>query len=103
MQAAQDDPHQFALKDSEFHQALAATTHNPLLALLLDSIRDLMWDVRLMVQQYPDLAQTVIPDHMRIVESIAEGDSQSASQAMQEHLEHARLIQERFLAEAKEV
>jgi len=101
MQEVQGEARQFALLDGEFHQALAATTHNPLLALLLDSIHDLMWDVRLMVQQHPDLAQTVIPDHQRILESIASRQPQAASQAMQEHLDHARLIQERFLAEEK--
>ena len=39
MEPAPADPQLFAVKDDEFHRRLAQTTHNPLLILLLDSIR----------------------------------------------------------------
>jgi len=99
MDKVKDDPRAFADKDAEFHTALARTTHNPLLVILLDTFRDLMQEVRLSVSQYPDLFATIMPDHFRILEHVAEKDVEGSCQAMQAHLNHARNIQEFFLAQ----
>jgi DNA-binding FadR family transcriptional regulator len=98
MEAVKLVPEAFAAKDAEFHQGLAKTTHNPLLIILLDSIRDLMREVRLMVTRHPGLREHVMPDHEKILDRVAAQDPSGARQAMGEHLEHALRIQEELLA-----
>jgi len=44
-----------------------------------------------------------MPDHAKIVERVAARDPDGARQAMQAHLDHARSIQDKFLAQQKEV
>jgi GntR family transcriptional repressor for pyruvate dehydrogenase complex len=103
MEAVLDIPEAFVTRDADFHRGLAKTTHNPLLIILLDSIRDLMQEVRLLVTRHPDLRQKVMPDHRKILERVAAKDQEGARQAMEEHLEHARWFQEELLkAEAQE-
>jgi GntR family transcriptional repressor for pyruvate dehydrogenase complex len=92
-----DDHEKFNRLDAEFHSALAKASHNPLLAVLLDSIRGLMDSVRQMIQNYPNLPDVVIPDHRNIFECIKSQDPEGAREAMHEHLEHARRIQEEYL------
>ncbi len=92
-----NSPEEFANLDAEFHKTLAQTSHNPLLVVLLDSIRDVMQEVRLRVTNHPYLRQTVIPDHARILDRVTVRDLEGARQAMVAHLEHARRIQEELL------
>jgi DNA-binding FadR family transcriptional regulator len=93
------DPLAFANEDEEFHRCLAQMTNNPLLLLLLDSIAELMREVRLSVAQRPALLISNLADHRRILECVLNGDGPGARLAMQEHLEHARQIQEEYIAE----
>ncbi len=102
MRLAQDDLEAFAARDADFHQALAKTTRNPLLVVLLDSIRDLMQEVRLLVTRHPGLPQQVMPDHRKILERVIAKDPAGARQAMQEHLERARHIQQVILMQRNE-
>jgi GntR family transcriptional repressor for pyruvate dehydrogenase complex len=99
MDEAKSSPDGFADKDAEFHTGLAQTTHNPLFSVLLDSIRDLMQDVRLSVSRYPDLFATVMPDHQTVLDRIIARDVDGARQAMQAHLVHARSIQQMYVAQ----
>ena len=94
---AKDDPDDFTRLDAEFHAVLAEASHNPFLAVLLGSIRELLRNVRQMMQHYPKLADVVIPDHLVIYECIKSRNPDGARQAMQRHLEHARQIQEDYL------
>jgi len=94
---AKEDPAEFNRLDAEFHSVLAEASHNPFLAVLLDSIRELMRNVRQMMQHYPGLVDVVIPDHLAIYQSIKSRDPDGARQAMQRHLEHARQIQGEYL------
>jgi len=98
MEKASNERGSFAELDSQFHAALTRTTHNPLLSILIDSIQDLMLDVRLLVQEYPDLHDEVMPDHRRILDRVSARDPKGARRAMEIHLEHARRIQQEFLA-----
>jgi GntR family transcriptional repressor for pyruvate dehydrogenase complex len=98
MEVAVDAPEVFVARDADFHQTLAKMSHNPLLAVLLDSIRDLMQEVRLLVHRHPHLYEIVMPGHHRIMERVIAKDPEGARQAMQEHLEHARRIQEEVVA-----
>jgi DNA-binding GntR family transcriptional regulator len=58
-----------------------------------------MQEIRLSVSRYPDLFATVMPDHALIIERVAARDALGACRAMQAHLDHARTIQEKFLAQ----
>lgn len=97
MEAAAADAREFARKDTEFHQRLSATTHNPLLMLLLDSIHDLMSEVRTLVGAQEGLFERVMPTHVRILEAVATHDAAAAREAMREHLEIALAIQVELL------
>lgn len=90
METAKGTPEIFAAKDAEFHHALAHTTHNPLLVVLLDSIRDLLHDYLLLVIPRLELRQDVLPYHDQILERVAAGDEDGARQAMREHLMQIR-------------
>ena len=95
MEAAKDDPQLFATKDTEFHRRLAQTTHNPLLILLLDSIQDLMIEVRRLVAEEEGLVERVMPAHAAILECIRARDEKKAQQMMRKHLLAALDIQKR--------
>jgi GntR family transcriptional repressor for pyruvate dehydrogenase complex len=100
MQASLAKTQQFAEKDDEFHRRLAQTTHNPLLILLLDSIRDLMAEVRARVSEETGLFERVMPTHLQILECIAARDVRGARRAMREHLQIALSIQTELLLRA---
>jgi DNA-binding FadR family transcriptional regulator len=98
MEEAADSPELFAARDSEFHRRIAAATHNPLLAVLLDSLQDLMAEVRRFVSTTPGLAIRVMPTHLQIVEGIAARNSDAAREAMREHLLIAVTVQQETIA-----
>lgn len=97
MESAESDAKRFAAADDEFHRRLAGTTHNPLLILLLDSMHDLMAEVRSEVARAPGLALRVMPTHVRILESVAARNPKGARAAMREHLSIALAIQRETL------
>lgn len=97
MEAAKDDPEFFASKDTEFHRRLAETTHNPLLILVLDSIADLMIEVRKLVAKEDGLVGRVMPAHAAILECIRGRNEKKAQQMMREHLLAALEIQKRAI------
>ncbi len=94
-------PTDFADKDQELHRRIAQASHNALLVVLLDSIRDVMQEIRSRVHRYSGLAEIVNPDHRRIVERIAARDADGAAEAMRDHLEHAKAVQTKVLAGKK--
>jgi GntR family transcriptional repressor for pyruvate dehydrogenase complex len=93
MARAANDPRLFALKDSQFHRRLSETTHNPLLILLLDSVHDMMAEVRELVAHESGLFGQVMPTHIRIVEAVKAHDPVAARDAMREHLNIALNVQ----------
>jgi GntR family transcriptional regulator, transcriptional repressor for pyruvate dehydrogenase complex len=100
MSAAMNDPTLFSTKDSEFHRRLAETTHNPLLTLLLDSLRDLMAEVRSLVAKESGLFERVMPAHIEIVECVAARDVAGARKAMRGHLRTALDVQRKVASPA---
>ena len=97
MDSAKGDIRRFAEKDAEFHTSLAQMTDNPLLIVLIDTIRSLIQEVRLSISRYPELKATVMPDHYAILERVEAKDSEGACNAMRAHLEHARRMQQLYL------
>jgi DNA-binding FadR family transcriptional regulator len=96
-----DDPVEFNRRDAEFHMSLAQASHNPLLAVLLNSIHDLTESVRHLVQDYPRLGEVVLPDHIDIYDCVKAKDPVGARKMMLKHLGHARQIQKEYLASHK--
>jgi len=90
-------PAEFAAKDAHLHRRIAEASHNGLLVVLLDSIRDVMQEIRSRVHRYSGLAEIVNPDHRRIVERLAAHDPEGAAAAMQAHLDHAKAVQRKVL------
>lgn len=76
-----------SLQDVEFHRAIANSTHNELHLLLLDSIGDVLIEIR-----RENLASGSGPDalasHREIFERIVARDQEGARRAMKAHLEN---------------
>ena len=87
--AARDDVEATSLADVEFHRAIARTTHNDLFVMMLDSIGDVLLEVRRETLREPSRRQAVMPAHERIVRAIEAGDAAAARAAMEAHLEES--------------
>ena len=83
------DPDAFSAKDAEFHRALAQATHNPLVVVLLDSMRDLLQEYILATLPHVDLRRDVVPHHREILDRVAARDAAGARLAMWKHLTSA--------------
>jgi GntR family transcriptional repressor for pyruvate dehydrogenase complex len=90
MEAAQDDPTRLAARDADFHSALAKTTHNPLLIVLVDSIRDLLQEYVALVTPYLDPRQDNLRLHFNLLERVRARDAAGAREAMRENLDQMR-------------
>jgi len=100
MKEALNDAEEFSLLDAEFHRALADSTHNPLLGILLDSIRDLFLDVIVQIQVPSYQVDHTLPEHGRIVDEVAARNPEGAAAAMRTHLESAlQMMRKRLLEE----
>jgi DNA-binding FadR family transcriptional regulator len=97
MEAAMSEPLEYAKEDARFHRRLAQMAHNPLLVLLLDSISDLLREIRLTVSKYPQISTRGMPDHRKIMEQVRAHQVEEARLAMQQHLAHARQIQDEVI------
>lgn len=90
MEAVHDDSDQLAVHDANFHSTLAKMTHNPLLAILVDSIRDLLQEYIARVTPYLDPRQENLQLHQHLLERIQARDEEGARQAMRDNLEQMR-------------
>jgi GntR family transcriptional repressor for pyruvate dehydrogenase complex len=81
-----DDLEKSAEADVEFHAALANATQNVLFSILLDSIAEIMLEVRLMGLALPDVREKVLEQHSRIFAQVKAGNAIEARKAMVEHL-----------------
>jgi DNA-binding FadR family transcriptional regulator len=90
MEAAQDDPGILAARDADFHSALAKTTHNPLLIVLVASIRDLLQEYIALVTPYVDPRRDNLRLHFKLLERVEARDAAGARQAMRENLDQMR-------------
>ena len=87
--------------DFEFHRVLAEMTHNPVLAILLDTINDMMHDVRMRLTDSDELPDVVIMGHARILQEVAGRDPGGSKKAMQDHLDEALQLQKKHLEKDK--
>lgn len=77
---------EFAANDVAFHAALAQATHNELYILLLDSVADIMLQVRQMAFDVPDMPTRALAHHADILTEVKAGDADAARDAMRGHL-----------------
>ena len=102
MESTLGDIERFVQLDDEFHRQLAQATHNPLLAILAESIGSIMHEVRVQVHHFTMIYATTIPDHRQIVAGLAAADPEVAAQAMQRHVDHARQFQQEYVAQEQQ-
>ncbi|MGM0931115.1 MAG: FadR/GntR family transcriptional regulator [Actinomycetota bacterium] len=73
--------------DVEFHRMVATATHNPLYGIMLDSLRDVLVQVRKSTLAVPGRAPRAHSHHGKILDAIKRRDSAAAEAHMREHLE----------------
>jgi len=83
--------------DVEFHVALARAAHNPIFRILLNSIQDMLREVRNLGYQLSATRSTAIHHHTAIFEAVQAGDSAAARAAMEAHLRQAEIVMRRAL------
>jgi GntR family transcriptional regulator, transcriptional repressor for pyruvate dehydrogenase complex len=81
-----DDPEAASLADVAFHRAIAKATENELFVVLVDSIGDVMMDIRRATVWRPGRVQIGIAHHQRILEALERRDVEGAARAMEDHL-----------------
>lgn len=84
--------------DFEFHRTLTEATHNELFVLMLDSISDVLQEVREQAMQHPGVAEVGLAAHRDILRRVAEHDAAAARQSMLSHLRDAEAVWRRIYA-----
>jgi GntR family transcriptional repressor for pyruvate dehydrogenase complex len=93
MFATLDEPLEFLRHDVQFHRAVAAGSQNPVLATLIDTVAELVFETRRStVERATDLKESA-EMHRRIYQAIKARDAERARRTMSEHLDLARQAQ----------
>ena len=85
----QDDPEVYIKSDVGFHAGLARATHNELFTILLDSLVELMIELRLLTLRVPGIMALALEHHERILQAVRAGDPDAARAAMHAHMDQA--------------
>jgi GntR family transcriptional repressor for pyruvate dehydrogenase complex len=86
-EASLDDEQRVADLDVQFHREVAIATHNELHVLMLDSIEDVLLEVRRSTLSRAGRPGEALVAHRRIADAISERSPDAARDAMREHLE----------------
>ncbi len=84
-----DAPEVYINSDVEFHAVLARATQNELFVIVLDSLVEIMIEVRLLTLRVPGIARLALHYHERILEAVRAGDPDAARAIMDEHMDQA--------------
>jgi GntR family transcriptional repressor for pyruvate dehydrogenase complex len=84
-----DDPDIYIKSDVAFHACLARATQNELFVIVLDSLVDVMIEVRLLCLRIPGLTRVALGFHERLFETIKAGDPDAARAVMDAHMDQA--------------
>ncbi len=96
-----DDRDTYVVGDVTFHAALASATHNELFPVLLNSISDVMTEIRQLGFSVPGSHGVALMHHERILAAVRAGDAGAAQGAMREHLkDSARTLRQGLELEA---
>jgi GntR family transcriptional repressor for pyruvate dehydrogenase complex len=101
MADALDDAEAASRHDVDFHRAIAEATHNPLYVIMLDSIGDVMLEIRRATIGIPGRPLKGVKAHRRILARIAEHDGPGARDAMREHLRDSWTIWQQLQRRAR--
>lgn len=83
---ADHDRDAYVASDVAFHAALATAAHNELFPVLLNSISDVMAEVRQLGFQVPGSHEIAVRHHEQILEAVKARDAAAATRAMKAHL-----------------
>lgn len=86
MEEHQEESEAWSQADLEFHRAIAAATHNPLVLSIIDALIDPLLKVIAAGHTQPSGTRLGLEAHRLITAAIQAGDPERASQAMLEHL-----------------
>jgi len=75
-----------ASTDLQFHEAVAAASGNPVIALMFGSIRAQVYSLMLRSHSDPHVREIGDPQHRKLTEAIRAGDADLASTLMSDHL-----------------
>ena len=78
--------------DFQFHQQLTRAARNELLLAMLDSISDVLREVRHQAMVQPHVSEDGLKAHRRILKAVSSGDPKAARDAMARHLADAERI-----------
>lgn len=90
--ARAEEPEITSQLDVGFHRAVAASVHNPLFLVMLDSIEPILLEIRRRVALVPGRPGRAIEAHAGILDCIRRRDPDAAQRAMTEHLQESRTI-----------
>lgn len=92
-----DDVDTFIEADLDFHLSLAEATQNPLILMLIDTMVDLLRELRARIAQVPGGMPRAQLHHKRILDAVAAGDGRAARKAMQAHMQQVHADSEASL------
>ncbi len=87
--AAFDDIPRAARCDTQFHRLIATMTRNDLFVIMLDSLADVLLQVRLQAMPTPGDRENGLAEHDDILEALRARDPAAARRAMSDHLASA--------------
>ena len=73
--------------DVDFHRTICRLTHNPLYTIMLDSIGDILIEIRRATVHIPHRLPKLVAVHEHIFEAIEAHDARAARKAMRLHLQ----------------
>ena len=92
-----------AVLDVEFHRRLVQAAHNELYLLMLDSIGEILLEIRRLTQGIPGRPQKAVTAHRKILRHVAAHSAQEARDAMREHLDESLEAWRRYTPDRKPV
>jgi GntR family transcriptional repressor for pyruvate dehydrogenase complex len=89
MFATLDEPQVFLRHDLGFHRAVAAGSGNPIVAAIIGTLTEIIWETGRINMSGFSLRESA-ETHRRIYDAIRSRSPERARREMTEHLEHAR-------------
>lgn len=89
MFASLEEPQVFLRHDLGFHRAVAAGSGNPIVATIIGTLVEIIWETRRITMEGFGLRESA-ETHRRIYEAIRARSAERARREMTQHLEHAR-------------
>lgn len=93
---AGEDGELWALSDVEFHRTVCSLTHNPLYVIMLDSLSEVLLEIRRATINIPRRLPKLLIVHRNIYSAIAAHDAVAAKRAMRLHLQELERTWKKF-------